>query len=254
MSLGRRRLFRSVLISVVLVCGALGAQTPGQSSSSSSSSAKHSKKPAIPTELGMDAGAVNNGVYRNRTLGLSCKIPAGWVLRTDEMNTREEDLGSKEESNKPEPSGSAAASEGRRASLDRTAEGGCPHMCSRVLLAAFSRPPEARGEDVNASILIAAESAASYPGLKEAVQYFGPLTEVAKAQGFAVDEEPYEYAVGTKALVRGDFHRDVGSRVMRQSSLAMLAKGYAVSITVIGGTEDEVEELIDGLSLDAAKP
>jgi len=125
-------------------------------------------------------------------------------------------------------------------------------MCSKVLLAAFARPPEAHGEDVNASVLIAAESAAAYPGLKEAAQYFGPLTEVAKAQGFTVDEEPYEIAVGTKVLVRGDFHKDVGTRVMRQSTLAFLSHGYAVSITVIGGTEDEVEELIDGLSFGEA--
>ena len=117
-----------------------------------------------------------------------------------------------------------------------------------MLLAAFSRPPEARGEDVNSSILIAAESAEAYPGLKDAAQYFGPLTEVAKAQGFSVDEEPYEYAVGAKKLVRGDFHKDVGTRVMRQSTLALLSHGYAVSITIIGGTEDEVEELIDGIS------
>jgi hypothetical protein len=39
---------------------------------------------------------------------------------------------------------------------------------------------------------------------------------------------------------------------MLQSSLAMLAHGYVVSMTVIGGTEDEVEELIDGLSFGAA--
>ena len=124
-------------------------------------------------------------------------------------------------------------------------------MCSKVLLAAFSRPPEARGEDVNSSILIVAESAAAYSGLKEAAQYFGPLTEVAKAQGFEVDGDPYGFDVGTKALVRGDFQKDVGTRVMRQSTLVMLAHGYAVSITAIGGTEDEVEELIDGLSFEA---
>jgi hypothetical protein len=35
---------------------------------------------------------------------------------------------------------------------------------------------------------------------------------------------------------------------MRQSTLAMLAHGYAISITVIGGTEDEIEDLVDGLS------
>jgi hypothetical protein len=117
----------------------------------------------------------------------------------------------------------------------------------RVLLAAFSRPPDAKGEDVNASIVIAAEKVATYPGMKEAVQYFGPLTEVAKAQGFIVDEEPYEIEMGTKVVVRGDFHKDVLTRVMRQSTLAFLAQGYAVSITVIGGSEDEVEELVGGV-------
>jgi hypothetical protein len=125
----------------------------------------------------------------------------------------------------------------------------------RVLLAAFSRPPEARAEDVNSSIVIAAESMATYPGLKDGAQYFGPLSEVAKAQGFTVVEEPYEFAVGTRTLARGDFQKDVGSRVMRQSTLVLLARGWVVSITFIGGTESEVEELIGGLSfMVAAKP
>jgi hypothetical protein len=121
----------------------------------------------------------------------------------------------------------------------------------RVLLAAFSRPPEARAEDVNSSILIAAESAASYPGLTDAAQYFGPLIEVVKAQGFAIDDDPYEFAIGAKTLVRDDFHKDVGTRVMRQSTLVLLARGYAISFTFIGGTEDEVEELVQGLSFGA---
>jgi hypothetical protein len=40
---------------------------------------------------------------------------------------------------------------------------------------------------------------------------------------------------------------------MLQSSLVMLAHGYAVSITVIGGTEDEVEGLVDGVSFGPEK-
>jgi len=122
----------------------------------------------------------------------------------------------------------------------------------RVLLAAFSRPPEARAEDVNGSILIATESAASYPGLKDAAQYFGPVTEVAKAQGFETDGDPYGFVLGTKTLVRGDFEKNVGTRVMRQSTLVMLARGYVVSFTFIGGTDDEVEELVQGLSFGAS--
>jgi hypothetical protein len=39
---------------------------------------------------------------------------------------------------------------------------------------------------------------------------------------------------------------------MRQSTLVMLAHGYVVSLTFIGGTDDEVEELVQGLSFAAA--
>jgi hypothetical protein len=195
--------------------------------SAQSSSSKHTNQSAIPGTTAVDDGAVSNGVYRNKALGLACKIPEGWVLRTEEMNSPDEE--SVEQKTSPQ------------GTQRNTGE-------QRVLLAAFSRPPEARGEDINSSILIAEEPASSYPGLKVAAQYFGPLTEVAKAQGFTVDEEPYEYAVGAKKLVRGDFHKDVGTRIMRQSTLAFLSHGYAVSTTIIAGTEDEVEELIDGIS------
>ena len=169
---------------------------------------------------------MSNGVYRNAAFSFTCKIPAGWVLRTEEMNSRDDE--------------SAKAD-------DNAGQAG------RVLLAAFSRPPEARAEDVNGSILIAAESAASYPGLKDAAQYFGPVTEVAKKQGFEMQDDPYEFMLGTKKLVRGDFQKDVGSRVMRQSTLVLLARGYVVSFTFIAGSEDEVEELVQGLSFSAAK-
>ena len=209
---------------------AVSAQGSGHSSSSKSTS--HTKKPAA-SESSLEPGAVLNGAYRNKSLALTCKIPEGWVLRTEEMNAREEDGDAAKDS----PQG------GQRGTEEH----------GRVLLAAFSRPPDARGEEINSSILIAAEPVSGYPGLTDAGQYFGPLTEVAKAQGFEADEEPYEFAIGTKKLVRGDFHRDVGTRVMRQSTLAFLARGYAVSITVIGGTEEEVEALVEGVSFSAVK-
>jgi hypothetical protein len=214
-----------ILLAALCACPCGGqTQAPDQSPSS-----KHTKSSSGRLVPDIGAGTVTNGVYRNRALGLSCAIPAGWVLRTEEMNAREEEPGSASTEPKSSPQGSQRATGGT------------------VLLAAFSRPPEARGEDVNSSIVIAAEKTSTYPGLTEAAQYFGPLTEIAKAQGFIVDEEPYEMEMGKKVVVRGDFHKDVGSRVMRQSTLAFLAQGYAVSITVIGGTEDEVEELIDGV-------
>jgi hypothetical protein len=215
-----------LLIAPLIVPVAHGQATPQQSSSSSKTSSPQHVQKAISSR---DAGSVVDGVYRNPFFAFTCKIPAGWVLRTDEMNARDDEAPS---------SASRPASESANT--------------GRVLLAAFSRPPVARGEDVNSSILIAAESTAAYPGLKDAAQYLGPVSEVAQAQGFDVDEDPYEFAVGAKTLARKDFEKDVATRVMQQSTLVMLARGYAVSFTFIGGTEDEVEELVDGLSFTAA--
>jgi hypothetical protein len=220
------------LIAALLV-SVLPSRVLAQASSSSSTTAPKASRKVSHPDSRLDTGAVSAGVYRNKALGLSCKIPEAWVLRTEEMNARE----SLEDSSDSRSETATAADNVEK-----------PDSRGRVLLAAFSRPPEARAEDVNSSIVIAAESVATYPGLKEAAQYFGPLTEVAKAQGFKVVEEPYEFAVGTKTLARADFQKEVGTRVMRQSTLVLLARGWAVSVTFIAGTEDEVEGLIDGLS------
>lgn len=118
---------------------------------------------------------------------------------------------------------------------------------SKVLLAAFSRPPQAKGQEVNASILIVAEPMSAYPGLQDPEQYFGPLSEVAQAQGFTRDADPYEVGIGPQALVRADFHKDVGTRVMRQSTLVLLSHENAVSITMISGSQDGINQLLNGL-------
>jgi hypothetical protein len=210
----------SISLAIVLPEPALLAQAAPQSSPSP---AKPVTKPASTPNIPLDSGSISKGIYRNSSFGFTCKIPDGWVLRTSEMNQQEDE--------------------------DEKADAGKKSTTAgRVLLAAFSRPPEARAEDVNGSILIAAESAASYPGLTDAAQYFGPLTEVAKGRGFELDDDPYEFVLGSKTLARGDFQKNVGTRVMRQSTLVMLSRGYLVSFTFIWGTEDEVEELVQGLS------
>jgi hypothetical protein len=232
----RVRPFASASI-VFLVCIAALAQT----NPSSSSSAKRIRKAAAAPGSPLDAGTVNSGVYRNRQLGFSYTIPAGWVLRTDEMNARDDDNLEEKQA------------DGRRETPASVSQKSGPKPDGSVLLAAFSRPPQAMGEEVNSSILIAAESVSSYPGLKEAVQYLGPLSEVATAQGLTTDGGPYEIAIGTKTLVRQDYHKNVGSRIMRQATLAMLMHDYAVSFTFIAGTEQEMEDLIDGLTFAAAR-
>lgn len=234
MSFRPSQLLASFVMCAALTAGSLCAQSP-------SPSPKRANKPAAPLASSLDPGAVTNGIYHNKTLGLSCRIPPGWVLRTDEMNAREDE----KENTGTDTDNEKSASNTAPTAVPASSTG------ARVLLAAFSRPPDARGEDVNASIIIAAESAASYPGLTEAAQYFFPLTEVAKAQGFTADEDPYDVAIGAKTLIRGDFHKDVGTRMIRQSTLALLSHGYAISITLIGGTDDEVEDLIDALNFAA---
>ena len=226
MSFCRTRLSLSFLHIIIIATAAYFLQGGAfaQSPPSSAGSGTHASQRARSTEASLDAGSVKAGVYRNVGFGFTCKVPSGWVLRTEEMNALDPD--------------------------DAKVVGNAGKG-SRVLLAAFSRPPEARAEDVNSSILIAAESVAAYPGLTDAAQYFGPVMEVAKAQGLEMDEEPYGFVLGTKSLVRGDFQKDVGKRVMRQSTLVVLVRGYVVSFTFIGGTEDEVEELVDGLSFGA---
>lgn len=220
MSVRRARL--PLLIFDLIVLAALFFHANAFAQDSSSAGRKHASQKNRSATSSLDTGSVSSGVYRNASFGFICKIPAAWVLRTEEMNT----------SSPPDQSYVVVSASAN----------------ARVLLAAFSRPPEAQAEDINASILIAAESAADYPGLKEPAQYFGPVIEAAKAQGLEIDDDPYEFALGTKKLVRGDLQKDVGTRVLRQSTLVMLARGYVVSFTFIGGTENEVEELIQGLS------
>ena len=166
-----------------------------------------------------EAGAISDGVYRNHSFGFSYKLPFGWVDRTAEMQDT-----------------SADASR------------------SLLLLAIFERPPEATGETVNSAVVIAAEPLSNYSSLKTAADYFEPLTELATAKGFQAVEEAHEFSIGATHLVRGDFSKSRGTLTMRQTSLAMLEKGYAISFTFIGGSEDEVNQLIEKLSFAKRNP
>ena len=175
-------------------------------------SAQASSKPKARQASSPDSGSLANGVYHNSSFAFSCKIPFGWVDRTAEMQ-----------------------------------EGSEPGK-SQLLLAVFERPPEAKGDTVNSAVVIAAESVASYPGLKSAADYLGPLTELTTSKGFKVVDEPYEVSVGSRQLVRSDFSKDMGPLTMYQASLVTLEKGYVLSFTFLGGNEDDVDQRIGGLS------
>jgi hypothetical protein len=173
--------------------------------------APSSKPPAQVKSSLPDPGAINDGVYRNAIFGFSYKLPFGWVDRTSDMQ---------------DDSATAAK--------------------SRVLLATFERPPEAPGDTINSAVVIAAEPILA--GIKSAEEYFQSLSALTTAKGFQTEEEPHEFSVGTTRLVRGDFSKARGTLTARQTSLVVLQKGYAVSFTFIGGSADEVNELIEKLS------
>ena len=159
-----------------------------------------------------DLGSVSNGVYRNPTFGFRYRIPYGWVDRTKDLQ------------------------EGNDAQK------------GQVLLAIFERPPQAAGDTINSAVVIAAENASAYPGLKKAEDYLGPLTELTTSKGFKSEGDPSVIEIDARQLVRADFTKPRSDKLtMHQSTLVLLAKGQIVSFTFLAGSEDEVNDLIESL-------
>jgi hypothetical protein len=222
------RILCALLLAVVTVAA---SQTPQKSGSASAAS---------------KAGD-NELLYRNAAFGFRFKIPYGWVDRTKEMHepdASDKTADDKADSGKPVVKGESSGTEQRSSG----------NVQGEVLLAVFERPPDAVGDTVNSAVVIASESAASYPGLKKAEDYLAPLTELTTSKGFKAEGEPAFTRIDTRQLVRADFSKSLsGSITMHQTTLVLLAKGQLVSFTFIGSSEDEVDELIDGLHFGAAK-
>ncbi len=212
---------RFLLVLGLLIASAL-AQAPA------------AKPKAAPNANPQGCGRLTDNVLKCPRFGFTYKVAFGWVDRTDDMQPDDDD--DKQES------GEAAKLE-----AGETAK-------SETLLAVFERPPGAPGDSINSAVVIAAESLSNYHGIKTAADYFGPITELAEQDRFKVVNEPHEFLVGTKQLVRGDFSKERGKLTMWQSSLVMIEKGSIVSFTFVGGSEDEVEELIGSLTFGLRSP
>ena len=174
--------------------------------------------PKAASPASPDPGSVAEGVYRNPFFGFSYKLPFGWVDRSDDL--------------RQDPAASSK---------------------SMVLLSVFEHPPEATTDRLNSAVVIAVECASSYPGLKAAAQYFGPLSEVTTAKGLKAINEPYEFPVDAKPIARQDFAGQVHGLATQQSTLALLEKGYIISFTFIANNNDEMVELIEGLTFGRVK-
>ena len=179
-------------------------------------------------------GPLADQVLRCPKFGFTYKVIFGWVDRTADM--QDEDLPQQPASDSSQAA-SPPADQPRPASSD-----------AKTLLAVFERPPAAPGETINSAVVIGAEPLANYHGIKTAADYLNPIGELAQNRGFKIVNQPYGFAVGPKQLARADFSKERGKLTMWQSSLVMIEKGYIVSFTFIGGSEDEVGELVANLN------
>ena len=179
-------------------------------------------------------GPLNAQSFKCPKFAFTYKVPFGWVDRTADMQ------------HESQPDGPAESREQTKGETGKPAAERAGQ--SEVLLAAFERPPDAHGETINSTVIIAAESQADNPKIKTAADYFWSIADLAEQHGLKAAAEPYEFTVDGKRLVRGDFQGEVGKLTMWQSSLVMMEKGHFVWFTFIGGSEDEVEELIGNLS------
>ncbi len=165
----------------------------------------------------LPGSGASQGVYRNHAFDFSYKLPFGWVDRTADMQDDSADA-----------------------------------FKSQVLLAIFERPPEATGDTINSAVVIAVEPLPA--GMNTAADYFESLAGLTTAKGFQAANEPQELSVGNVKLLRGDFTKPRGTLTMRQTSLVLVQRSHAISFTFIGGSEDEVNELIERISFGTRKP
>ena len=184
-------------------------------------------------------GPLADQVLRCPKFGFTYQVIFGWVDRTADMQ-QDESL--------PDQSTEAAATNPTNADQPKPASSDS----SMTMLAVFERPPNAPGDTINSAVVIVAEPLANYHGIKTAADYLNPISELAENRGFKVTNQPYAFPLGTKQLARADFSKERGKLIMRQSSLVMIEKGYIVSFTFIGGSEDEMDELIGRLSFGAS--
>ena len=91
--------------------------------------------------------------------------------------------------------------------------------------------------------------------MKTAADYFGPLTELATAKGFQSGRRAARsFPLGATTTGTREISAKRADTHVRQTSLVMSGEGYEVSFTFIGGSEDEINELIEKLSFAARKP
>jgi hypothetical protein len=201
-------------------------------------------KPASSPKTTADekCGPLADQVLRCPKFGFTYKVIFAWVDRTADMQ-QDESL--------PDQSTNAAPTNPTSGTSDQPKP--ASSASSETVLAVFERPPAAPGDTINSAAVIAAEPLANYHGIKTAADYLNPISELAEQRGFKAANQPYAFSLETKQLARADFSKERGKLTMWQSSLVMIDKGYIVSFTFVGGSQDEVDDLIANLAFAPGK-
>lgn len=193
------------------------------------------RKPAPSTPAD---GALSDGAYANRYFGFSLTFPAAWSVASKE--TEEHILGVGKEA----AFGQDAM---RRAAATTVLKD------SYQLLTILEHPYGTPGIS-NPSLMVMAEKVSYAPGVRTGKDYL--LNLIQHLSGgqipYKVVREPYEFAVGSATFHRAEFA--VRSQTTtRQSYLATVRRGYALSFILTGVSDEEMarlEEIVRSIKFD----
>jgi hypothetical protein len=162
-----------------------------------------------------DPGAFSRDVYTNNFFGFRYQAPRGWTAHGEETNKEIMAVG-KSLVDQNTPTGKVIA--------DRSSER------THQLLTLFQYPlgtPEVE----NQLVQILAEDVRFAPGIRNGKEYLLNVKRVLKAMKTSpeFDDEPKEVTYGGQKMYRADITTKLPTKVVYQSVIATVSKGYAIS-------------------------
>jgi hypothetical protein len=119
------------------------------------------------------------------------------------------------------------------------------HERTYVLLSAFSSVPPSKARP---GVVIMADEASPYGGLKDGAAYLKRITGTMIAQGWSVSGRPSERAFGGKKFFRADYEKLGGPFPVYEASVCTVLKGYALDFVFSSGSESGIESQVLSLN------
>jgi thiol-disulfide isomerase/thioredoxin len=177
-------------------------------------------------------GEYSGNVYKNRLLGMTYQLPAGWIpAKPDELHTLNQ---------KSEASAKAAVLEQHPELADRL-----KFIAPQLVLYA-SRLGEGDGQRLAAPCL----RITAYPTRVDSLELSGfrrMLESLALAQGLKAAGEAQQLTVNGHGFLRADFERTAGDRHVYQSFVQTLGGDFLLSIEFYGTSKEEMLSAAESL-------